>query len=74
VTSLMLDGEGRVPGEAGMNARGLSEAPHLLPVAAQALHLVCCCEDFGHEEDVEVRVLAAARGCCGMGCQSCRHE
>ena len=55
VMSLMLEGEGRAGSGGGMNARGLSDAPHLLPPAAQALHLICCCEDFGHEEEVEVR-------------------
>ena len=54
VTSLMLDGEGRSGAEASLNARGLSEYPERLPVVAQPLHLVCGCEDFGQEEDIEV--------------------
>jgi hypothetical protein len=55
VVSLMLEGEGRTTGDTSMNSRGLSDTPEQLPVAAQALHLICCCEDFGHEEEVEVR-------------------
>jgi hypothetical protein len=58
VASLMLDGEGRIAGDAGMHARGLSTHPAALPLPAQVLHLVCACEDHCHEEEVEVRAVA----------------
>lgn len=57
VTSLMLEGEGRIVGEAGMHARGLSTTPQHLDVPAQVLHLVCSCDDYCHDEEVEVAVV-----------------
>lgn len=56
ISSLILEGEGRSGGEPqGMLARGLSMTPAKLGVAAQALHLVCACEDCCSDEEVEVR-------------------
>jgi hypothetical protein len=54
VTSLLLEGEGRSSEEGSLNSRGLSNFPEYLPVLAQALHLMCCCEDFAQDEEVEV--------------------
>jgi hypothetical protein len=64
VTSLLLEGEGRSSEEGSMNSRGLSNYPEYLPVLAQALHLMCCCEDFAQDEEVEV--------CTSLTCKSFR--
>jgi hypothetical protein len=59
--SLVLEGEALGSNEAGVAARGMSREPEHLSVAAQVLHLVCSCEEYCNDDEIEVRIHAHSR-------------
>lgn len=52
--SLVLEGEMFSGNEGGVAARGMSKTPENLGVAAQVLHLVCTCEEYCNDDEIEV--------------------
>jgi hypothetical protein len=53
-SSLVLEGEMFSGNEGGVAARGMSKTPEKLSVAAQVLHLVCTCEEYCNDDEIEV--------------------
>lgn len=52
--SLVLEGEMYSGNEGGVAARGMSKSPENLGIAAQVLHLVCTCEEYCNDDEIEV--------------------
>ena len=61
--SLVLEGEMFSGNEGGVAARGMSKSPENLGVAAQVLHLVCTCEEYCNDDEIEACSL-----CFGLQC------
>jgi hypothetical protein len=59
--SLVLEGEMTSGNEGGVAAKGMSKHPENLGVAAQVLHLVCTCEEYCNDDEIEARSSSSTR-------------